>query len=53
MIMTGMVLNLNVRWEELQLRPQLQNIIRKYREFFEVKPVDEEDNQSLGEDELV
>lgn len=53
MTMTGMGLNINVRWEELLPRPQIQNVFRKYHEYFEVKPVYEEENQSVGEGELV
>ena len=35
MIICGMALNTNGKWEESQLRPELQQIINKYRHFFE------------------
>ena len=37
MFMTGMALNSNGRWEVTQPTPQLQNIIQKHKEFFDVK----------------
>lgn len=40
MIMTGMSLNLNGRWEESQLTDELQAIIAKHRNHFEGEPVD-------------
>ena len=39
MIMNGMDLNTNGRWEESQLTPQLQAIIQKYRPHFEGESV--------------
>ena len=39
MIMTGIALNTNGRWEESQLTPQLQAIIQKYRPHFEGESV--------------
>ncbi|KAL3695584.1 hypothetical protein R1sor_009660 [Riccia sorocarpa] len=35
MIRCGLSLNINGRWEECQLQPELQNIIHKYRDQFE------------------
>ena len=37
MIMTGMALKTNGRWEVTQLTPQLQNLIQKHKEFFDGK----------------
>ena len=41
LIKTGMALNLNGQWEERQLFPKLQNIIRTHRSYFEGKEVEE------------
>ena len=35
MIICGLALNTNGRWEEKQLKPELQNIISKHRSEFE------------------
>lgn len=35
MIICGMALNINGKWEEGQLKPELQNIIKKHRDEFE------------------
>lgn len=47
MIRCGMALNLNGVWEERQLSPELQNIIKKYRENFNGTPVGTCDNSVL------
>lgn len=35
MILCGMALNVNGKWEESQLKPSFQNIIHKHRALFE------------------
>ncbi len=40
MIVTCMALNINGRWEERQMRPQLQVIIHKYRDYFNGRSVE-------------
>ena len=37
--MTGMALNLNGRWEKSQVAPELQEIVRKHRNYFEGESV--------------
>ena len=39
MIMNWMAMNTNGRWEEKQLSPELQRIVRDYREYFQGKEV--------------
>lgn len=39
MIHCGLALNLNRQWEERQLAPHLHDVIRKYRDNFEGRPV--------------
>lgn len=44
---------INGRSQERLLRPQVQNSIRKCREDFEGKPVYEEDNKALVDNDLL
>ena len=44
MIRTGMALNTNGRWEESQLFPKPQSIVRKHRNHFNGEPVIEDEN---------
>lgn len=51
MIMTGMSLNINGKWEESQLTEQLQLIIAKYRSHFNGELVDPDDGEGQDTDE--